>query len=578
MKLVSSLFLVICLIVTVGGVAHANAKQGVVKATSLTVRASDSIESERIGSLKQGATVQIQATKGIWYEIDYQGRKGYVHSDYIQLKSTSTNPTKPSTSADIKIFINGEPLTYPISKIPMVDNSTLVPFRAIGEALGIKVEWNQAKKQVRATDQGKEVLFTLNSEDTKVNADIIQVRPSPRLFEHSTVIPLRFFSETFGADVKWNQQTKEISITRQKPVSDSTTTPGALTGVIARADTLNVRSGPSRDFNSLGKLTKGTPVEITDFSERWARIKYEGRDAYVHAFYLDLAKDGKSPYRLMTQPVVSTTGQSTTITYGKLGGFIKTSEEKFENNMTIQTEAHELTKPKERITGLSNVTVSENEKGKTLSFTVSNDFQASVSDTEGELIITVTPVIKGNILSGKKIVIDPGHGGKDPGAVANDLHESDIALDVSLRLEKKLREAGVHVIMTRDTDVYPSLGDRVKVANDSNADVFISVHANAAESKTANGTETYWNSTYAAEGSEGLAQAIHKKLIEKLHTTDRGVKQGNFQVIKQTKIPSVLLELGFVTNSSDAELMKTDEFRKKSAEAVYEGLEQYFNK
>ncbi len=179
-------------------------------------------------------------------------------------------------------------------------------------------------------------------------------------------------------------------------------------------------------------------------------------------------------------------------------------------------------------------------------------------------------------LAVKTIVVDPGHGGTDPGASGNGLVEKELALDISKRLQTKLLSAGSEVLMTRTTNkYYPTLSERVKLANDSQADAFISIHMNA-YTPSAEGTETYWNSSYSSAESEALASSIQKEMLQELGTRDRGVKQANFQVIKYTKIPSVLVEVAFVTNSGDAELLADSTFREKAATAIYQGTLNYF--
>ncbi|MBB5174590.1 N-acetylmuramoyl-L-alanine amidase [Texcoconibacillus texcoconensis] len=207
--------------------------------------------------------------------------------------------------------------------------------------------------------------------------------------------------------------------------------------------------------------------------------------------------------------------------------------------------------------------------------------QIRIDDIEGYIskqYVTVhDPALSGDELDGTSIVVDAGHGGRDPGAIANGLEEKEIALDVSLRLEAQLAYAGADVIMTRTSDTYPSLDDRVELTNHNNADSFVSVHANAAGNPDANGTETYWNATYASSGSKQLATDVQTELLAKLGTNDRGVKEGNFKVIRETTMPSILVELGFMTSPSDAELMKTRDFRENSAQAMLDGFINYHN-
>ncbi|PTL37767.1 N-acetylmuramoyl-L-alanine amidase [Alkalicoccus saliphilus] len=179
-------------------------------------------------------------------------------------------------------------------------------------------------------------------------------------------------------------------------------------------------------------------------------------------------------------------------------------------------------------------------------------------------------------LYGKTIAVDPGHGGRDPGAIANGLQEKEVVLDVGLRLEEELRKAGANVIMTRRSDWYPSLSDRVSRANSVGADIFVSIHTNAAGVEQASGSETFYNRNNSAGASANLAGELQDKVIENLDTVDRGIKEGNFYVVRETNMPSALAELAFKTNDQEAEYMKTDEFREKSAEALFEGIDAYF--
>lgn len=179
-------------------------------------------------------------------------------------------------------------------------------------------------------------------------------------------------------------------------------------------------------------------------------------------------------------------------------------------------------------------------------------------------------------LLGLTIVVDAGHGGSDTGAIGNGLKEKDITLDVAKRLQSKLSAQGAKVVMTRTSDTYPTLTERVEMANSIGADVFVSIHINSSTSPSASGTETYWNRTYAAAESKELATYIQRELIDELGTKDRGVKEANFYVIKNSKMASVLTELAFISNSNDANLLKTSTFREKAAQAIFQGISAYW--
>ncbi len=181
-----------------------------------------------------------------------------------------------------------------------------------------------------------------------------------------------------------------------------------------------------------------------------------------------------------------------------------------------------------------------------------------------------------NSVTGKVIVLDPGHGGKDPGAVSFGVRESDVVLSVGLKLKKKLENAGATVVMTREKDVFLELSERVAIANNKKADVFVSIHANAAASSSANGTETFWNNLNAGADSKKLAEEIQKELISKLKTRDRGAKEGNFHVVKNAKMAAVLVELGFLTNEAEAKKLATSSFQEDAAEAIYQGIVKFY--
>lgn len=173
-----------------------------------------------------------------------------------------------------------------------------------------------------------------------------------------------------------------------------------------------------------------------------------------------------------------------------------------------------------------------------------------------------------------KIMLDAGHGGKDPGALGNGLKEKDLTLRVVLKIGKKLEKTGYYLVgYTRKIDEYLSLMERANIANKFNADAFISVHINAAENITAQGYETFSYPT-SSRGAR-LSKDIHSEIIEAgIYTKNRGTKLANFAVLRETIMPAALLELAFITNKEDSQLLidKEDEF----VEAIVKGINKYF--
>lgn len=177
----------------------------------------------------------------------------------------------------------------------------------------------------------------------------------------------------------------------------------------------------------------------------------------------------------------------------------------------------------------------------------------------------------------ERIILDPGHGGKDPGASSNGIVEKNYVLDIGLKVRKALLAEGIDVVMTRETDRYLTLEERVNVAKKHEADGFISLHTNSFSSASANGTESFIRAASLNtidEKSRKLSESIHKRLIEALGTKDRGVKQQGFYVIKYNPHPATLLEFGFISNKQEAALL--DLKQKEIVEAVKNGVLDYY--
>jgi N-acetylmuramoyl-L-alanine amidase len=172
-----------------------------------------------------------------------------------------------------------------------------------------------------------------------------------------------------------------------------------------------------------------------------------------------------------------------------------------------------------------------------------------------------------------RVVIDPGHGGPDPGAVGiNGLRETDVVLDVSLQVARLLQARGVQVLLTRTTEVDVDLPPRVALANSSGADVFVSLHANALSMARpdVNGIETFY---FQGGRSRSLAEAIQRELMAvSPGTPDRGARPGRFFVIRRTVMPSALAEMGFVTGEIDNPRLADPNYRQRLAQAVAAGI------
>ena len=181
-----------------------------------------------------------------------------------------------------------------------------------------------------------------------------------------------------------------------------------------------------------------------------------------------------------------------------------------------------------------------------------------------------------NDLSGRLVVISAGHGGRDPGAVKGDIHEADINLDIALKLDSILRRMGIDTLMIRTDDTFYSLDDRVLIANKNNAALFISIHSNALDDPDFDGLMTLVHSgaiNYKKINGRTAGEIIHKSLIDATGATDRGVRfRDNIIVLKDTAMPAVEIEAGFLTNEAELVKLLDDTYQMTIAEAAASGI------
>ena len=192
-----------------------------------------------------------------------------------------------------------------------------------------------------------------------------------------------------------------------------------------------------------------------------------------------------------------------------------------------------------------------------------------------------TTVPSGKNLQGKVIVLDPGHGGSNPGAVQNNSRESDNNLAVALKLRSKLVNEGAKVIMTRETDrtvaaegssLKEELQERVTIAENNHADIFVSIHTNQNPNSSIAGAMTFYHSGKSPK----LAQSIQQALIYETQAVDKGIAPATFYVVRNTSMPSVLIEMGFISNQKEAALLQSDSYRNKLAQGIFSGITNYF--
>lgn len=171
----------------------------------------------------------------------------------------------------------------------------------------------------------------------------------------------------------------------------------------------------------------------------------------------------------------------------------------------------------------------------------------------------------------KTVVIDAGHGGHDNGGRWGKVYEKHLALDTAARLEAYLKKMGFNTVMTRRSDYFVSLPDRVAIANRYKDAIFVSIHFNYTWKEHVSGLETFYHNP----NSQSLAHFVQHHLLRNTRAVDRNAKFARYYVIRNCRLPSILVEGGFVSNEAERERMKSGEFRDSIARGVAQGILRY---
>ena len=189
--------------------------------------------------------------------------------------------------------------------------------------------------------------------------------------------------------------------------------------------------------------------------------------------------------------------------------------------------------------------------------------------------LKATTVSRSSGSRSKTVIIDPGHGGRDTGAVWGGVRESDLNLKTAFKLEYYLKRAGYKVVMTRRSDRYVSLGSRAAIANRYRNAVFVSIHYNATRETYVHGGESFHG---GGSSSSYLSSSVQRNLVSNCKVKNRGSRYRRFSVLRNTKCPAALIECGFISNCRERSRCNTSSFQDKAARAIFSGIERWDRK
>lgn len=512
----------------------------------------------------------------------------------------------------VNLMIGGQAVVPDVPPV-IQEGRTLVPVRVVAEELGAEVDWDPATKKAVIQRDSQQLVLTIGSRTAQVNGKQVQLDTPPVIVNQRMLLPLRFVGESLGITVGWVESTRTV-VANETPQAELNGQPAPATVKFYRVDgTMYVSAQAVAEAVGQKEITWKRPERGMTIDSQLA-LPLERMEAELggtfewdpdknrvemerHNTFKGVHEDGETVSLEMTYPVTP----SDFVLTGPHRIVLDLPNTVLDDDLLEETTANKDKQAEdEEAADVSDEQEEERQKDEQV-------LQAGI-DEESELIAnlrysqygsspdTVRVVIELKQKSGyelqytdegidiklkpqpKKtgylIVVDAGHGGSDPGAlgVAGN-HEKDYTLAVANKMVELLKQyPEFQVVPTRTTDVFLELSERVAIANEMGADLFLSIHANSFSNPKTGGTETF----YYNANSKNLAQVVHKHLQQATGFPNRGVKSSGFYVIKHTTMPAVLTETGFLSNPSENSQLTSPAFQEKIAKSLVAAIREYY--
>ncbi len=591
---------------------------------SVSVYVNNNGKLDHVGYLMKGEVYYRNADYGDWHQIKFGNSIGYVWKA-ATVPSTNKNSSNLVSSSPISTFT-------PTENVTVYDNSSgsLVPFLTISK--GVKYpylndwgDWYRVEvsgrigfvyktyttKEFLKSDKYYEAVESNipiydNSDGTlKTVGYLKKGEVFSRISDYGDWHQVRFGN---GLGYVWKLATRPT--TQNKMSSEITTSTGSQIQFISNED-LTVYDNSSGNLVPFATLYKNSKIQAISEMGDWYVINVSGRKGYVYKpattrifgpddQFFSVNEEDLTIYDNSTGSLVpvgtlskgqtfsrvSDYGDWHKIQFGDKYGFVWKGATKVADNRSLGKFA---TTENKNITfkATTGLTVYDNSSGALVPMgtikegqiyqakSINGDWlQVQLSGRSGYVYKGGVEIISGTLF-GKVIVLDAGHGGHDPGAIGKTSQEKALNIQTVLEVSKVLEEEGATVILTRNSDYFLSLQERVDISANYKPHAFISVHYNSSTSSSSRGVETYY---FSNDKDLQLAKDLHEGIVSKVELRDRGARYENFFVIRENKYPAVLLELGFISNQDEENIIKTNSYHKKVASGVLHGLNKYFNR
>ncbi|MFS0751338.1 N-acetylmuramoyl-L-alanine amidase [Oceanobacillus sp. 1P07AA] len=317
---------------------------------------------------------------------------------------------------------------------------------------------------------------------------------------------------------------------------------------IVNGEGVNVRSGPGSEYDSIGNVNDGQSYPLVQQQNDWVEIDYNGESGWVSQEYINIERT-EQEYDEIDSDSAETMYNNTHL---RSGPSVNDAIIEYVDQGTILNIVH-----------------SEKEW-------LEVEYEESTAFVHRDFVTDTTKLPNNDGFKNKTIVIDPGHGGRDVGAIGtSNTYEKDFTFLTAQELASELTYLGADVHLTRSHDEFISLNSRASYTNFVDTDAFISIHYNSvADLPDVTGIETF----YYSDQMKPLAESVHQGMVRASGDEDRGISYGDFQILRLSLQPSLLLELGFISNKEQEALLSTNGYQKQLVSGILEGLSKHFNR
>lgn len=553
-----------------------------ITADQLNVRQGPGLSFPVVKQVKNGDNYPILSEEGQWFKIDLKnGQKGWVANWFAEKKkpaepqkSNLVSATSGTANSDGLRVRKGPGTSFRIvsslkkgQKVNVLESNEnwLRISGTFGEGW-VSREYIDLQQSSKENDQGSE-----KAKETTgiITADLLNVRNIPStsgklLGKLSQGSRVKIYSQqkewveiSFSNSKAWvTSEFIEIQDDGQPKESGSTEKPiGSVIGTVT-ATSLNVRESSALNARIIGSVTKGQRYRIVEEVNNWSKIELKpGQYGWIAGWYLDKSvQESPSPEEQDVKGSAVTVLQS--------GTNIRKSPN-LQSDVILRANKGQIYEIKSIRSNWYEIKLTNGSSGFIAGWLVSVSGSAPRIEKPGAEAH----------LKNKTIVLDPGHGGEDSGTIGTKgTLEKDLTIRTVMLLFDKLKAAGANVILTRNNDTYISLRSRVSTSHYHAADAFVSIHYDSNTNRSVRGSTGYYYHDY----QKPLAEDLYSTLSQQTGLKNRGVRFGDYHVLRENKQRAVLLELGYLSNPEDEMLVNSGQFQETASTGIYNGLARFF--